>query len=101
MTPEQLLVALAARGLPGAPPIDCDEPLDEPSWRWLHAEVDRHRLTGLLALAIADGVVPVTEIQDQRGRRAASSPWPPMRLPRAAVVGIVAHSTGPTSPTGC
>jgi hypothetical protein len=66
VTPEQLLVALAARGLPGAPPIDCGEPLDDLSWRWLHAEVDRHRLTGLLALAIADGDVAVTEVQDQQ-----------------------------------
>ena len=65
MTPEQLLVALAARGLPGAPPIRCDEPLDDPSWRWLHAEVERHRLTGLLAMAIADGDLAVSEDQDR------------------------------------
>jgi hypothetical protein len=66
VTPEQVLVALAARGLPGAPPIRCDEPLDDPSWRWLHAEVERNRLTGLLAIAIAEGELPVTEVQDQQ-----------------------------------
>lgn len=66
MTVEELVTALAARGLGTTASFELAEPLDDAVWEGFHAEVDRHRLNGLLALAIAGGDLPVTPMQDQQ-----------------------------------
>lgn len=65
MTVDALLVAVAARGLDTAATFGVVEPLDDGEWARFHAAVEHHGLTGLLALAIAAGDVPLTPAQDE------------------------------------
>jgi hypothetical protein len=57
--------AVAAYGLPGAPPLP-DEPLLDDAFTILLADCEYHRILGLLGVAVRDGAFPVNE--EQRAR---------------------------------
>jgi hypothetical protein len=62
-------LAVAAYGLPGAPPLP-EAPLPADSWNDLLNQVRAHRLTGLLACAVLNGGFPVEDWQRQQAMTA-------------------------------
>lgn len=65
----ELLLAIAASGLPGSMLRSPQRPLDDASWRSLLPRVDEHRLTGLLLTALASQVFPATAEQALQAQR--------------------------------
>ncbi|MGH3921417.1 MAG: nucleotidyltransferase family protein [Pseudonocardiaceae bacterium] len=65
----ELLLAIAASGLPGSMLRSPQRPLDDASWRSLLPRVDEHRLTGLLLKALASQVFPATAEQALQAQR--------------------------------
>lgn len=61
--PEDVIGAVAAHGLPGAPPLPA-EALPDGAWRTLFDLATRDRLTPLLARAVADGAMAATARQE-------------------------------------
>jgi hypothetical protein len=68
-TPEQIVGAVAAYGLPGAPPLPT-EALDDQAWRAVFDLATRDRLTPLLAGAVADGALPASTRQAEQATAA-------------------------------
>jgi hypothetical protein len=62
------LLAVAAYGLPGATRALPAEPLDDASWATLVAAARSHRVTGLVAAAVAAGAFPATAAQQKEAR---------------------------------
>src|SRR3954464_5580080 len=68
-TPDRVVRAIAAYGLPGASPLP-DVPLPDEAWRSVLELTTRDRLTPLLGLAVADGALAATPIQQERASAA-------------------------------
>jgi hypothetical protein len=67
-----LLRAIAGHGLAGGRPTSWPpRPLGEPEWDHLESGVHAERMEGLLAAAVGDGALPVTDAQRERVRHAA------------------------------
>lgn len=66
MSPDEVILGVAAWGLPDARFNAPDRPLEPDTWASLQDQVARHRLWGLLGAVVAAGALPATEEQQQQ-----------------------------------